>query len=59
MIINFDMKIIKERSRTYKEQAYYKYKINIPEMKLDDAGFKEGDELECVAEKGKIVLKRA
>jgi len=27
-------------------------------MKLDDAGFKEGDELECVAEKGKIVLRK-
>lgn len=52
------MKIIKEISRTYKGQAYYKYKVNIPEMKLDDAGFKEGDELGCVAEKGKIVLKK-
>ncbi len=52
------MKILKEKSRSYKGQNYYKYKINIPEMKLDDAGFKEGDELECVAEEGKLILRK-
>lgn len=52
------MKIIKEKSRVYKGQAYYKFKINLPEMTLERAGFKEGDELEAISEDGKIILKR-
>ena len=52
------MKILKEKSREYKGQSYYKYKINIPEIVLDKAGFKEGDELEANSEDGKIILKK-
>ena len=40
------MKIIRERSRTYKGKEYYKYKINIPEVVLQQAGLKVGDEIE-------------
>jgi bifunctional DNA-binding transcriptional regulator/antitoxin component of YhaV-PrlF toxin-antitoxin module len=52
------MKILKEKSREYKGQSYYKYKVNIPEEVLDQAGFKEGDELEAETKKGEIRLKK-
>jgi hypothetical protein len=52
------MKILKEKSREYNGKPYFKYKINIPEEKLKDAQFKEGDELEAKASKGKIELRR-
>jgi formylmethanofuran dehydrogenase subunit D len=52
------MKILKEKSREYNGQPYFKYKINIPEQTLKDSGFKEGDELSAKAKKGKVVLKR-
>ena len=51
------MKIIKEKSRTYKGQAYYKYKINIPEMVMLKSGLKAGDELEVDVENKKLILK--
>lgn len=51
------MKILKERSRTYKGKPYYKYKINLPEKLLKKAGFKAGDELRGEASKNKIVLR--
>ena len=40
------MKILKEKSRSYKGKSYYKYKINLPEKDLIAARLKEGDELE-------------
>jgi len=52
------MKILKEKSRTYKGQDYYKFKVNLPEMRLDGAGLKEGDELECIAEKNQLILRK-
>lgn len=52
------MKILKEKSREYNGKEYHKYKINIPEKNLKDAGFKEGDELEAEAKKGEIKLVR-
>ena len=52
------MKILKEKSREYNGKSYFKYKINIPEKTLKDADFKEGDELEAEARKGKIELER-
>lgn len=51
-------KILKEKSREYKGQAYYKYKINIPNVVMGLTGFNGGDELEIVAEKGKLILKK-
>jgi hypothetical protein len=50
------MKILKEKSREYNGKAYYKYKVNIPEKSLNEAGFKEGDELEASVESGEIRL---
>ncbi len=52
------MKILKEKSREYKGQAYYKYKINVPEVILSQTGFKAGDELIVETEKGKLILKK-
>ena len=52
------MKILKERSRTYKGKAYYKYRIHIPEKILKEAGFKEGEEIKAEAKKGEIRLRK-
>jgi hypothetical protein len=52
------MKILKEKSREYNGKFYYKHKVNIPEDKMKEAGFKEGDELEAEAKKGEIKLRK-
>lgn len=52
------MKVLKEKSREYKGKAYYKYKINLPELIMLQSQIKEGDDLEVHAEKDKIVLKK-
>lgn len=52
------MKILKERSRRYKEQDYYKYKINIPEIVLHGAKLKAGDELEVETKDKMIILRK-
>ena len=53
------MKILKEKSREYNGKPYYKYKINLPESELKEAGFKEGDILSSSSKKGEIKLKKA
>lgn len=50
------MKIQKHKTR--KNKNYYKYVVVIPEDKLKESGFKEGDELEAEAKKGEIKLVR-
>ena len=52
------MKILKEKSRTYKDQQYFKYKVNIPEMVIVAARLKEGDEMEATTENGMITLRK-
>lgn len=52
------MKILKEKSRTYKEQEYYKYKVNIPLVTMDACGFKEGDELEVIPSHNTLTLRK-
>lgn len=52
------MKILKEKAREYNKKDYFKYKINLPEKKLKEAGFVAGDELEAEAKKGEIRLKK-
>ncbi len=51
-------KILKEKSREYKGQAYYKFKINIPETILSGSGLKAGQKVEILYEKDKIILKK-
>lgn len=50
------MKILKEKSREYKRNSYFKYKVNIPEGALSRANLKEGDELLITAEPGELLL---
>jgi|GEM_PF-5634618 len=52
------MKILKEKSRIYKGQAYYKYKVNIPEVILSRSGLKSGDELDVEVRKDELVLRK-
>jgi bifunctional DNA-binding transcriptional regulator/antitoxin component of YhaV-PrlF toxin-antitoxin module len=52
------MNVIKEKSREYKGKNYYKYKIIIPERILSESGISEKDELEAIAYKGKIEIKK-
>jgi hypothetical protein len=52
------MKIIKEKSREYKGQPYYKFRINLPWKLVQGAGFKEGDDLEGEHIHGQITLKK-
>jgi len=52
------MKILKEKSREYKGQSYYKFKVNIPEVKLKQAALRAGDELEIETKNGEIILKK-
>ncbi len=52
------MKVMKEKSREYNGKEYYRYRINIPEKIIEEAGIKEGDELEAEVKKGEIKLKK-
>jgi hypothetical protein len=52
------MKVLKVKSRNYKGKQYYKYRINLPEELLKEAGFKEGDDLIAQAKNGEIRLKK-
>ncbi len=52
------MKILKEKSRSYKGTDYYKFKINIPEVKLHQAKLKDGDELDIEIRDEMIILKK-
>jgi len=52
------MKVLKEKSREYNGKSYFKYKVNIPEEKIKEAGFEEGDELEVESKNGEIKLKK-
>ncbi|MBS3072083.1 AbrB/MazE/SpoVT family DNA-binding domain-containing protein [Candidatus Pacearchaeota archaeon] len=52
------MKILQEKSRSYKGTNYYKFKVNIPEVVLKQAKLKAGDELEVEVKDGKIILSK-
>lgn len=50
------MKVQREKSREYNGKEYYRYRINIPEEIIKEAGINEGDELEATAKKGEVRL---
>ena len=51
--------LLKVKSRNYNGKQYYKYRINLPEDLLKEAGFREGDELEAVdIRKGEMKIRR-
>jgi len=52
------MKLQKQISDKRGNRVYYKYVIVLPENIVQEAGFKEGDELEAEARKGEIKLKQ-
>jgi formylmethanofuran dehydrogenase subunit D len=53
------MKLQKHISRKSKlGEDYFKWEVILSKEAIEKAGFKEGDELEEDAEKGKIVLKK-
>ncbi len=52
------MKVLKVKSRNYNGKQYYKYRVNISEELLEEAGFKEGDELVGIAKKRRIEIKK-
>ena len=47
-----------QKHKTRKDKDYFKYVVVIPEDKIQESGFREGDELEAEAKKGEIKLKR-
>ena len=54
------MKIQKRFVRKYKDKDYYKYMVNIPPTVLKEAGleYNKDEEIEIIAEKGKIIIKK-
>ncbi len=52
------MKLLKVKSRNYNGMQYYKYRVNIPEQAIKDAGFEVGDELVANVKKGEIKLRK-
>ncbi len=51
------MKLQKQLSRKVDNIEYPKYVVTIPPKQVQEAGWKEGTELEATVEDGKIVLK--
>jgi bifunctional DNA-binding transcriptional regulator/antitoxin component of YhaV-PrlF toxin-antitoxin module len=51
------MKLQKQLSRKVDTKEYSKYVIIIPPKQIEEAGWKEGTELEAIVKDGKIVLK--
>jgi len=52
------MKLQKQSVGKVGDREYYKYVVIIPEDKIKESGFKEGDELEAEAKNGEIKLRR-
>jgi len=52
------MQVQKQLGKKVGNKIYPKYVVVIPEEKIKEAGFKEGDKLEAEAEKNKIVLRK-
>lgn len=50
------MKLLKERSRIYKNRPYFKYKVNIPAGAIQRGQFKEGEDLIITAKPGSLTL---
>ena len=51
------MKLQKHISRKAKSgEDYYKYEVVLPKKNVEEAGFKEGDELEAESKKGEVRL---
>jgi bifunctional DNA-binding transcriptional regulator/antitoxin component of YhaV-PrlF toxin-antitoxin module len=51
------VKLQKQLSRRVDNKDYPKYVVTIPPKQVEEAGWKEGTELEATVKDGKIVLK--
>lgn len=51
------VKLQKQLSRKVGDISYPKYVVTIPPKQIEEAGWKEGTELEAVVQEGKIVLR--
>lgn len=49
----------KQRSRNYKEETYFKYRVTIPVGIIDALGLDGGDVLDVVQDNDRIVIKRS
>ena len=47
-----------QRQKSDYKRGYTKYTVVLPKEAVEQAGFKEGDELEVEAKKGKIELEK-
>ena len=47
-----------QKQKTRKDKEYCKYAVVLPKKAVEEAGFKEGDELEAEAKEGEVRLKR-
>ncbi|MEK6811750.1 MAG: hypothetical protein AABX96_04535 [Nanoarchaeota archaeon] len=52
------MKLQKRFLRKHKNKDYYKYMINLPPLKVKEAGFQEGEELNIEVKNGKMTIKK-
>ena len=43
----------------YKDRDHYKHVVTIPEETVEQLGWKEGEELEQIIEKGSLVIREA
>lgn len=58
MVPNKFMKLQKQLSRKVGDKEYSKYVVVFSSEAVEKSGFKEGEELEATAEKGKITIKK-
>lgn len=47
-----------QKHYTHKGKKYPKFEVVLPKKAIEEAGFKEGDELEAEAKKGEIRVRR-
>ena len=52
------MKLQKQLSKKTEKKRYYRYTLNISEDLVEQAGFKEGDELVGEVKKGELSLRK-
>ncbi|MFH1181687.1 MAG: AbrB/MazE/SpoVT family DNA-binding domain-containing protein [Candidatus Woesearchaeota archaeon] len=52
------MRLLSQKSREYKDKAYHKYWVVIPNKLIEKLGWKQGDELEAEIKGNKLSIER-
>ncbi|MEK6919153.1 MAG: AbrB/MazE/SpoVT family DNA-binding domain-containing protein [Nanoarchaeota archaeon] len=52
------MKLQKQKTGEGDRGPYYKYVLVLPQVKIESAGFKEGEELEAEVKGNQIIIKK-